>query len=255
MEKVCLIGLPCGKGDILYCQKIANHYRNLGYRIVWPVIHEYAYLKDYIDNVQWVSWDDKDKKLTHIDPLPDHVKFPYKEFYKPGNGHIFTDDFIFYDGFLNPGSNPVMLNKYIEAKVDHRDWADYVIFKRNKKKEDNLFYNILGLKDGEEFVFVNRNYQMRPNLLFYPRISIDPNNYGGKRVIEMNIVDGYSLFDWSKVIERASEIHMIETSFNYIMEGPQLRETVSKKSLHLYSRHNWFGEVQYLFNLPWNYHT
>ncbi len=119
------------------------------------------------------------------------------------------------------------------------------------KKEDKLFYEVLGLKDGEEYVFVNRNYQMRPQVLSYNDISNDPSHYG-KKVVEMGIYDGFSIFDWCKVLENASEIHMIETSLNYVLETNEMKNKITK-NLNLYHRYGSFLEVKHLFKLNWNY--
>jgi hypothetical protein len=70
-------------------------------------------------------------------------------------------------------------------------------------------------------------------------------------VVEMDIINNYSLFDWSKVLENAKEIHMIESSLNYIMETKHINLKAEK--MCLYSRINNFYEVDYLFKLPWDY--
>ena len=33
----CVINQPAGLGDIIVCQKIAKHYYDQGYKIVWPI--------------------------------------------------------------------------------------------------------------------------------------------------------------------------------------------------------------------------
>lgn len=253
MNKICLIYQPCGFGDILFAQKIAKHYIDKGYQIVWPVIEEYDFLKDYIPEIHWVSWEDKKNFLTHNDKLPDNIQFPKKEFYDPYLDHIFTDEFIYINGFKPIGNNRVMAFKYDNIGMSYYNWADYVKFNRNTEKENELFYNVLGIKDGEEYVFVNRQYQIRPTPQICERISLDPSHYSGKRVVELQILPEFSAFDWCKVIENASEINMIETSLNYILESPQIRHKIFNKPLSLYSRYNNFSEVDYLFQLPWNY--
>jgi len=251
-EKVCLIYQPCGLGDILFIQKIVNHWLEKGFRVIIPVVYEFEWLNDYIDGVEFVSWGDSVRKLTHKDGLPDTIDFPYKDRYDPYTPSVVTDDFVYYNLFTEP-KGPVMGYKYTIADMDYSDWSDHLKFNRNKEREDELFYNVLGLTDDEEYVFVNRTYQTRPNTLNYDRISNHPNNYGGKKVIELSIMDGYTLFDWLKVVENASEIHMIESSMNYVLETKQvdLKATV----LNLYSRVNNFCEVDYLFKVNWNYIT
>lgn len=248
-SKICLVQNPCGLGDLIFTRKIGLHYASLGYRVIWPVIHEYAWLNDYFDGIEYISWQDNDRKLTHLDKLPDHLQFPYKERLIPMAPSEFGDKFIYLNLFLPP-NGPVMANKYREAKLDFSDWADYVLFKRNPEKEKALL-NRLNIKDGEKFVFVNKYYQMRPNVL-QCNINTDPNYYNC-RVVQLEILPEFTLIDWLAVVERASCIHMIETSLCYLLESKQMRDKITK-DLHLYSRYNNFSEVSYLFNIPWNYH-
>lgn len=253
MDKVCLFYQPCGLGDCLFLLKAARHFHNQGYQIYWPVVHEYSWLNEYVPWINWISWGDSERKLTHMDKLPDNIQFPYKERYDPYAASFFSEQFIFINGFANPNGAPVMRFKYDSLGLDYSDWADYVAWDRNKEKEDKLFYEEYGLKEGEDFVFTNRLYQMRPNILFFDRISVDPEKYG-KKVVDLKMVPGYSVFDYYKIISEASSIHMIETSFNFIMEAPQMRNNLPK-DLNLYSRHGSFWQVDYLFKLPWNYIT
>jgi hypothetical protein len=252
-EKICLIYQPCGLGDILFIQKVAKHWHAQGYKVIIPVVYELEWLNDYIDNVTFVSWGDKGNLLTHKDKLPDDVDFPYKERYDPfAPPSTTTDDFVFLNFFADP-VGPIMAYKYFIANLDYQDWEKHLTFNRDTDKENKLYHDVLGLEDGEEYVFINKLYQTRPHLLSYDRIQSDSSYYNGKKVVEMSIVDGYTIFDWLKVVEQASEIHMIESAMNYVLETDQvkLRATI----MNLYSRINNFGQVQYLFKLPWNYIT
>ena len=249
-EKICLIYQPCGLGDILFLQKICKIYIEKGFKIIFPVVYEYEWLNNYIPEVNFISWGDNEIKLTHKDKLPDNIKFPYKEYYNPYSEDIFTDNFVFLN-FFKPFNGRVMESKYSSLSLDYTDWASYLTFNRNTDKENDLFYNILGLKDDDDYVFINRNYQMRPNVLFYNRISNNEMFYN-KKVIEMSIIDGFSIFDWCKVLEKASEIHMIETSLNYVLESDEMKNKITK-NINLYHRQNYFNEVYYLFKLNWNY--
>lgn len=250
MEKIGLIYQPCGLGDILFLQKVAYHIKDLGYEVYWPVVHELAWLNDYIPDFNFVSWGDTETKLTGP-PLPDSVKFPFKEQYLQEKQTEITDELYYFQGFI-PG-DPIMAGKYNQIDLDWSDWRDYVRFNRNKEKENSLFYDVLGLKDEDEYVFVNRTFATRPHLMFYEHISNSPDHYKCN-VVEMSIVPGYSLFDWFKVFAQAKKIHMIETATNYFLESPELYDTMSKKDLTLYHR-PWgsWSEIDYLFNLPWKY--
>ena len=75
------------------------------------------------------------------------------------------------------------------------------------------------------------------------------NNIG---VVEMNDKK-YSLFDWCKVFENATEIHTVDTSLSYIFEKLNLKA----KRKCLYSRNNpkdSFSRMKKIFtNVDWEY--
>jgi len=246
--KTALIYQPCGLGDILFLQKLAYHIKDLGYEVYWPVIYEYQWLSDYIPDFNFVSWDDKEVQLTRP-PLPDHVKFPGVEYYSPEKPTEITDQLFYFQGFI-PGDMSV---KYDSIGLSWHDWSDYLKWNRNVEKENRLFYDVLNLKDDEEYVFVNRTFGSRPTPYFYESIP-HTSEYYKCRVIELSLIDGYSLFDWFKVLYCAKEIHMIETSVNYLLETPELFDTISKKKLSLY-RKPWapWSALDGMYKLPWIY--
>lgn len=247
--KVGLIYQPCGLGDILFLQKLAYTMQNKGYTVWWPVISEFVWLKDYIANFNFVSWED-DQDHKDGPPLAEHVQFPFKDYYWPYNDNAKDERLWFFQGFS--GYEPIMAGKYNSIGIDWSDWRDYVLFGRDPKKEDELYYNVLGLQDDDQYVVINRNYRTHPHPQYFDGISIDPNHYG-MRVVEMAILSEFNIFDWCKVFENAKRVDMIETSVNYMLECPQLFDTMKQKELNLYSSKSWFGEVDYLFQLPWNY--
>lgn len=246
--KDALIFLPGGLGDILFMQKLSHLFVDEGYKVTWPIFHEFHWLKDYIKHVNWVTLEN----WNVGDPLPD-VDFPGKEFYSNKTSIFENENFLYYNGHGNDEYGPEMQRKYNVVSADWKDWRNYVIFDRNEKKENELFYDVLGLKDGEEFVYVNRHWQTRPNKQVFSRISADPNDYGC-RVIENEILEDFSIFDWCKVLEKTKGIYMIETSLNYVLESPHLFDTVKDKALHLWHRTGDWSVVKPLHTLPWIYH-
>lgn len=255
--KVGLIYVPCGLGDILFSQKIAHHIKSLGYEVYWPVLPQFNWLNDYIKDFTFVS-DPQGKYIPYQGLImPDSTIFPGKEFYSINTETIISEDLFFFQGFRS--YDPIMSGKYDSIGLDWGDWRDYIKFSRNKEKENSLYYDVLGLRDGDEYVFVNKNFCTVPNPEVYTNISVDENYYGCK-VIDMNLVLGYSLFDWCKVLENCREINMIETSLNYLLESSVLFDTIKTKKLTLHHRctgkfghENLWKDVEYLHKLPWNY--
>ena len=250
MEKIGLIYQPCGLGDILFLQKVAYDMKDKGYEVYWPIVNELMWLTDYIPDFNFVSWDDGDPEISGP-PLPDTVKFPFKEQYHPKKATEITDELYFFQGFLD--GDPIMAGKYNQIGLDWRDWRDYIKFNRNKEKEDRLYYDVLGLKDDDEYVLVNKTFATKPHLMFYENIPDSPTYYGCT-VVEMGVMPEYSMFDWFKVFANARDIQMIESAPNYFLESPELYDIISKKNLTLYHR-PWgsWSEVDYLHNLPWKY--
>jgi hypothetical protein len=75
--------------------------------------------------------------------------------------------------------------------------------------------------------------------------------------VEINIKDNFTVFDWLKVIENASEIHIVDSSLTYLIENLTLKAKDDK--LHLYSRYTeevgnpkWFHAAD-LFKKQWFY--
>jgi hypothetical protein len=248
--KIGLIYQPCGLGDILFLQKLAHHIKDQGYEIYWPVVSEFEWLNDYIPDFNFISWGDKEVKLTRP-PLPDHVQFPGIEHYLPEKQTEITDDLFYFQGFGN--YQPIMAGKYDSVGMDWKDWRDHIKFVRNQEKEDKLFYDVLGLKDDDVYVLVNRYWCTRPQVEICDRISVNPADYGGAQVVEAKHIEGYSLFDWCKVIEKAAAYNFIETSWNYLFETSELFDKVKDKPMFLHHRWGDWSQTRYLFNLPWQY--
>ena len=76
--------------------------------------------------------------------------------------------------------------------------------------------------------------------------------YGNKDIVDINFYPDVNLFDWCRILEDASEIHLVETSFIYILEKLNLK---SKNNL-LYSRFKPanFTHIKHIpQNINWKY--
>lgn len=207
-RRACLISQGAGLGDIFFTQKVGAHYRSLGYEIVWPVIDSLLWIRDYIPDVTWERHQDWQGR----DP------FGTAQFIK-------SKDFV-YIGMDNAQSitdNLIMSSKYEICGLDWYDWDDYFVFNRFPDKEARLMEQ-LGLTTESEFILRNDMYASPPGIMKH---NFKIKNRRQLPVVDMALVDGFTLLDWCSVIECASEIHTVDTSLNYLMEKLDLRSTNS----------------------------
>lgn len=229
MDKITIYQ-PVGLGDILFCQKIAHKLIEYGYTVYWPM-SKYYWISDYIK---------KDKLIWS------HPKQPSESLvlqHSIETNHPYDLMTCKYDmiGKTLPHIN------YNLHSINWNDWSNYLLINRNIEKENHLFYNVLGLKDGDEYIFTNKMYgvgQYNTNV---------GNNIIDKsiKVIELGFINGFTLFDWSKVLENASEIHTVDTSINYLIEILKLKTD----KLFIYPRHpeHVFKSLHNLFKTKWEW--
>jgi hypothetical protein len=226
--KFCLIKQPAGLGDIIFCQKIGvKIIEKYNTPVIWPVIEEYSDISNYIKNGIWFV----NKELD----------FPGKNYYQ-NTGIIDNDEILFLP--LENASHllhkKILESKYNLINLTFKDWLNFFTFERNKSKEDFLFYNILNLKEDEEYIFVNKKFASPPNILEwdiqYPK---------DVKCVEMQFIKGYSIFDWCKVLENATGIYSMDTCINFFIEKLNLKT----KIIEITSRRpgDW-TEIDYIFN-------
>jgi hypothetical protein len=135
----------------------------------------------------------------------------------------------------------IMSSKYSMVGLDYSDWQDYFKFDRNFEKEDDLYYNVLGLKDDSEFVFINNLYNENRDCDL-----LKPENYN-LPAVELQYVDGFTLFDWCKVFEKAKSVYTINTSLNYIID---VLDTSYDEYVIIAHNEKNKTEIDYLFSTP-----
>lgn len=226
MSKVCLINQPVGIGDIVFCQKIGWYYYNKGYKVLWPINN--VYLNDV-------------KKYIYS---PFIFELNNNNF--PLHNTLITKDFIYLklDGckVLN---KTIMESKYAVANVEYnKDWDQYFNWFRDIKKENELF-DLLGLSDDKEYALVNYNYASPPHTV---RMNGETKNKNLK-IIEMSFINGYSVFDWYKVIENANEICITDSVVALLVEKIKPKT----KDLTIITRQSNVDEVKCMYNLDWDY--
>lgn len=192
----------------------------MGYHVVWPLKDEILWIKDYIPDIEFCSRQDEFPGKQHYgqDFVILSPQFIYLGLM---NTHFWQNDY----GVEDQDTCMVMHSKYLMMQLDWTNWSEGFQFDRKIDKENDLYYNVLGLKDDSEYIFVNRyanTENRRNNQLTFPEFDLP--------VIDLQILKGFSLFDWCKVIENAQEIHTVHTSMPYLID----RLNIKAKKYYMY---------------------
>lgn len=215
-DKICLIHQPAGIGDVFFCQGISDNFIEQGFKVLWPIVPEYKWALDHMekDGVQFCTTDE-DFDLMGV--FGDHRPLMTEDksmIYVPLS---FADSYVQGMG--------VMDAKFAFCNVEIGDWRENITLNRNRDREESLLKH---LNIGDDFIFVNRNYGTPPNTAI--REGIEPEG----EVVEMKFIEGYNIFDWLGVMEKAKEIHTIGTSICYLID--YFEEDIKPERMVIYNR-------------------
>jgi len=204
---------PHGLGDHIFCISLAHQIADRQ-EIIWPVLdHFIPALRFAYPQINWVR----------VGSLGRQVE----EFKRIGfvRGHTIVP-IRWADQLTKVVYKDCMRSKYDLYGLDWNTWNHFT-FKRNHEKESQLFSDVLKLQLDEPFRLINRRFTSLESK------SVNIPDSKEIRNIEMQSIKGFSLFDWSKVISRATQIHTVGTSINYIIEllSIQAEEVVLYKRL------------------------
>jgi hypothetical protein len=218
--KYC-INHPGSLGDILFTVKIAEELSKKG-EVYW-----------YISPVFWESGVSRVITSANIGPdVPRNI---------PDATYINLCD-------LTERPDPdVMTKKYDSVGIDWSDWKDYLKYNRDYDNENEL-KEFLGISDGDRYILVNERYGI--NQVHNGVKNTIPKDYDGK-IIEMNIFNEATIFDWCGVFENAEEIHTVDTSMQYVLETLDLK--ASRIVAHPRHYKYTIAQVSKLFNQPWEW--
>lgn len=237
MRKKCIVKQPAGLGDILQCLYIAEKIiKKYQCDIIWPVISQYTFISNYI-------------KRDHLVFVDESENFPHKDIYKSNYLYTINNDNYMYIPLQSADrlypDELILTSKYKMVGLDIDNWSKSSHFIRDKNKEDSLYYDILKLQDDTEYTLVNSIFASPPDSM-----NIDNIKTSGKydQVVELSYISGYNPFDWCKVMEQASEIHMVDTCYTFLLEALSL----STSDVNIYSRcrkpnEPTFKQTQWLF--------
>lgn len=204
-----------GLGDILFLEPIARQYFIDGHDVYWDTVDIYADIVDYIPYIHW------NKEADHYDK---EYNF---QFLKMAD----------YDC-------RIMEAKYEYAGVPFEQWKTFN-YNREYGKEEALI-KLLKLDINEPYRIVHDEYAT--GCEFKVNISGSANI----RNVRIEPIEGFSLFDWSTIIENANEIHAVSTSSLFLFEKLHL---INDPELCLYARHNdpELHETKYLTSKNWKF--
>lgn len=202
-----------GLGDIIFSYQIALDYIEKGHKVLWAVEPHYVNINKHFPEVTFV-----DKSLLNIN-------YNLEEEFQ-GNGFKVIP-LRFSHRIMNVPFADCMKTKFTLFGKDWNDWNKTQNFRRDQKAEELLFKK-LGLKDGDNYVLVNRTFRSNNT----GKAQINPQLPKDVKVVEMKEMDGFTLFDWCKVIENASEIYTVSTSIIYILELIDIKA----KNVYIYKR-------------------
>lgn len=212
-----LIDQPAGIGDILWIQKITKVLSEK-YEVFHPVKDSISWMVDYMPNLCTIK----------------EVPFP-------------CDKVLKLDGIdaLYPGKR-IMETKYLCVNIDWKDYLEYINIKRNKEKEEELFSLV---SSGKPYRLVCPYYGTPETKTSSGALKMDIPLSTSLDNIEMRNIEGYTLFDWLKVIQKAEEIYTTDSAIMFLIELYSCKAT----ELVCYTRRHSSKEIEYMFNKKWSY--
>jgi len=211
-NKQVVINQPYFLGDIIFVMAVVQKYINDGDDVIYPVRDEYMSLQKNFPMVNLVplSKFTQYEMFNNVQPVVEgltHVAISFRHSYTRTRNETKT-----------------MSNKYECLGFPVDMWRDFE-FVRDNEKEMELF-NHLGLKEGDKYNLINEFH--RPFLQKTAPIVVE----NGNKNVFMSVIEGYNLFDWVGVWEKAQTIHSVATSMHYILD------TVDSmpEEMHIYRR-------------------
>lgn len=236
MIKTALIHQPAGLGDIFFLQKAARHLISVGYDVIWPIIPQFMYIKDYIPDIIFVNQEED---------------FPYKNVYGKSSP-IYDDKFLYLPFSIEYMKFKYGLMKPIDNTVTAENWKTYFKFNRNNQREDNC-RKIFGIEETERFIFANNIFGSPPNILERDMVITTDLKIVFHLPEHINM---FNLFDFCWILENAEEIHTVETSMCYLIETLNTKGKLNMYSRKIHGRqqHDDFSYVRGIYNKDWTYH-
>lgn len=213
-------------GDILFLIPMIRELMAEGNTMLWPIDDRYFDISKHFPDVPFVK-------------KSDYPDLPYDNMQMVQTEHGQMLPYRFAIEIMGRPLNKCMDSKYELYRHDYKIWRG-LYWKRDYEKEGELI-TLLDLP--ENFILVNRTFGHEAKFVIEPVINSD------LPIVEMTNMPGFTLIDWLWVIEKASEIHMSNSSLNYLLELLPI-----KVPTHIYKRNLWgeigFSYTRHLFHNP-----
>ncbi len=188
---------PHGLGDHIFCQSLVHQLADRK-EIVWPVLpHFLKGLKVAYPDINWIPVG-----------ILGNIEHNKRDCIINGNRIL---PIRWADQLLRVKYKDCMRAKYDLYGIDWNSWTQFSFY-RNREAEKTLFEDVLKISEGEKYRLINRTFTS----LATKSVNIPESKE--IRNIKMKNIHGFSLFDWSKVIQKAAEIHTVGTSITYLTE-------------------------------------
>jgi len=182
--KRLLLHQPGKVGDIIICLPIAKWYSDRGYKVEWLVQKEYHTLFNFVPYVTPVE-----RAEGYYDKTVD-LSFGLN--HKSPSHRLWLSRQKQLDSFVTL--------KYEIAEVPLSEIGS-LNYERNYQREEELYHLVIGdASGGYALVHNDSDYGTAADV----RTDL--------RVVQFRKVGDYTIFDWRKVIEKAAEIHAIDSS-------------------------------------------
>lgn len=192
-----LINQFFGLGDCIFCMQLARTWIAEGHKVTWPVMPQFVdQLKRAYPDVEWLDYT---TVKCNYERKEEHDWNGYRVVPLRWNVQI-----------MNVPYTECMSSKYSMFGLDWQDWRKGAMWQRDEDKEVELL-KILG---GSKWPYELKNEIFSSDARMRIAIPYKPKTL----TINMGPIEGYSLFDWALILERATEIHTVSTSIIYILE-------------------------------------
>lgn len=202
-----------GLGDILYLVPLIRHWMELGHDVIWPIADEYFDIKRHFPDIQFCKKSDWPR-------VPYEV--PHETMHRWQYG-VYQVNPLRWNRSLR--HEDAMTTKYTMYGLDANMWRS-LTWERDYSRESAL-KELLQIEG--DYVFISQEYGNVTDGGAAAKLIEVPD---GLQKVYSSRLDGFTLLDWSGIIENAKEIHAVSSSCIYLFETLQLKA----EQIHLYSR-------------------